>query len=128
MKRFYPPLIPLEELNVVEFMQHLSFDNRGNNKEYKLEAIALHVSADGPSNIKGIQYPVCYVRWNDLKYLVDPQKVSFKNEMIISFLKPFKIFRMNWTHLCLERFMTLLKFMAAAASITFISSPIVPLR
>jgi hypothetical protein len=78
LKRYYPPLIPVEELNVVEFMQHVSFDQEGNNKKYKLEVVALHVSADGPSNIKGIQYPVCYVRWQDLKsVLLKDARASF---------------------------------------------------
>lgn len=75
LKRYYPPLIPVEELNAIEFLQHLSFDSEGNNKKYALEVVALHVSADGPSNIKGIQYPICYVRWKDLKsvLLKDPR-------------------------------------------------------
>jgi len=73
--RYYPPLIPVNELNIIECIQHLSFDHEGNNKKYKLEVAALYVGGDGPSNIRGIQYPVCYVRWDDFKSLLlkDPR-------------------------------------------------------
>ena len=70
LKRYYPPLIPVNELNIIECIQHLSFDHEGNNKKYKLEVVALYVGGDGPSNIRGIQYPVCYVRWDDFKSLL----------------------------------------------------------
>ncbi len=75
LKRYYPPLVPVEELTALELMHDLSFDRDGKNKKYKLKALALYVSADGPSNIKGIQYSICYVRWKDLKAVLlnDPR-------------------------------------------------------
>jgi len=77
LKRYYPPLIPIKELSVVEFFQDITFNSEGNNKKYELQTIALQVSADGPSNLKGIQYPVCCVRWNELKALLlkDPRAI-----------------------------------------------------
>ncbi|HSY62094.1 MAG TPA: hypothetical protein VK796_09475, partial [Cytophaga sp.] len=78
LKRYYPPLIPIEELNVVDFRHRLSFDQNGNNKKYKLEDVVLYVSADAKSNVKGIQYPLCYVHWQDLRsVLLNDPRASF---------------------------------------------------
>jgi hypothetical protein len=68
--RYYPPLMPITALNVIELYQHVTFDSNGDNKKYTLQCLALHVAADAPSNIRGIQYPICFVRWDDLKALL----------------------------------------------------------
>ena len=78
LKRYYPSLIPVEELNVVEFIQHVSFDQEGDSKKYSMEVVALYVSVDGPSNLRGIQYSICYVRWNELKaFLLKDSRATF---------------------------------------------------
>ena len=64
-------------------------------------------------------------------YLVDPQKVGFnirpnKRQNILIITK--QIFSIKNLRLRTQRFITLLKFIAAADNITFISSPIAPFR
>ena len=69
------PIYKAAQLDVIELIQRITFNVEGKNKQYHLQGIGIKVPAD--IDARGIEYPVAYVCWEDLKKILlnDPRAI-----------------------------------------------------
>lgn len=90
--KFKTSYYPFDQLDVLQLIYKQSFDENGKIISYTLEGLTFLIPFDLKVNIKGIELPVCTVKWNELKPLLEtqhPNMVSALNnrEMFSYFFK-----------------------------------------
>jgi len=68
-KKLDVELYDLKEIEDLECNFKITFDEEGNNLNYKLESISIFISTIATGNTRGIQIPIATYDWDDIKKL-----------------------------------------------------------
>lgn len=77
---YQPPVFPASGLNLIEIKHHVLYRQDGEGKQYDIKGIGLYIPHDAEINELGIVLPICYVKWEDLKLILQPHLVDLLEE------------------------------------------------